>query len=31
MLNDENKMKMGFDFGSVEINKIYNDLDDKTK
>jgi len=31
MLNDENKVKMGFDFGSVELNKIYNDLDDKTK
>jgi len=31
MLNEENKVKMGFDFGSVELNKIYNNLDDKTK
>jgi len=25
MLNDENKVKMGFDFGSVELNKIYKE------
>jgi hypothetical protein len=31
MLNEESNAKIKFDFGSDEINKIYNELDDKTK
>jgi hypothetical protein len=31
MLNEENKSNMENNFGSIELNKIYNDLDDKTK
>jgi hypothetical protein len=31
MLNEESNAKIKIDFGSDEINKIYNELDDKTK
>lgn len=31
MFNEENKVNLENDFGSMELNKIYNDLDDKTK
>ena len=31
MLNDEIKINPEQNFGSIELNKIYNDLDDKTK
>jgi len=31
MLNEENKLNIESDFGSEELNKIYNSLDDKTR
>jgi hypothetical protein len=31
MFNEGNKVNLENDFGSMELNKIYNDLDDKTK
>ena len=31
MLNEEMKVNVNFDFGSDELNNIYNDLDPKTK
>jgi hypothetical protein len=31
MLNEENKVNLDVDFGSDELNKIYNDLNAKTK
>jgi len=31
MLNEDNKLNIESDFGSEELNKIYNNLDDKTR